>query len=185
MKLNHTEAQCRADAAREAEAGDPDQSVGLPAPQLTTKQLCSIGFAVLRAHNDDRLWRALTHDSGPYDLTTPNLALRDLGRAFYAAGHAEAPNTTMKVEVSSDPALLGRAMAAEVEAAMLRAAINQKHAEYEDLKTCAANNARNLLREADDLRDLLHRMIEAPTTQIGAGWKDAMRQALAASKATG
>ena len=88
VKLNHTEAQCRADAAREAEAGEPDQSVGLPAPELTTEQLCSIGFAVLRAHNDDRLWRALTYDSGPYDLTTPNLALRDLGRAFYAAGLA-------------------------------------------------------------------------------------------------
>lgn len=123
MKLNHTEAQCRADAAREAEAGDPDQSVGLPAPQLTTKQLCSIGFAVLRAHNDDRLWRALTYDSGPYDLTTPNLALRDLGQAFYAAGCAEAPKTTMKVEVSLDPEMVRRTLRAETEVALLRAAM--------------------------------------------------------------
>lgn len=32
--------------------------------------------------------------------------------------------------------------------ARLRAALDQKHAEYEDLKACAANNARNLAREA-------------------------------------
>lgn len=155
-----------------------DQS-GPNVPKLTSAQVCNIGFAVLRAHNDERLWRALTYDSGPYDLTTPNLALQELGAAFYAAGYADAPKTTMKVEVSSDPALLGRAMAAEVEAAMLRAAIDQKHAEYEDLKTCAANNARNLLREADDLRALLQRMLEAPTTQVSVTWKDAVRQGLA------
>ena len=58
------------------------------APTLTSEQVCNIAFAVLRAHNDDRLWRALTYDSGPYDLTTPNLALQQLGAAFYAAGAA-------------------------------------------------------------------------------------------------
>jgi hypothetical protein len=121
--MKHTEAQCRADAAREAEAGDPDQSVGPPAPNLTAEQVCNIGFAVLRAHNDDRLWRALTYDSGPYDLTTPNLALQELGAAFYAAGYAEAPKTTMKVEISSDPEMLRRTLKAECEVALLRAAL--------------------------------------------------------------
>lgn len=38
--------------------------------------------------------------------------------------------------------------AAQAELARLRAALDQKHAEYEDLKACAANNARNLAREA-------------------------------------
>lgn len=61
---------------------------GTTEPELTTEQVCSIGFAVLRAHNDDRLWRALTYDIGPYDVTTPTLALRDLASAFYAAGLA-------------------------------------------------------------------------------------------------
>ena len=37
---------------------------------------------------------------------------------------------------------------AEHERDILRTAANQKHAEYEDLKACAANNARNLAREA-------------------------------------
>lgn len=55
---------------------------------LTIEQVCNIGFAVLRNHNDDRLWRALTYDCGPYDLTAPNLALQQLGAAFYAAGLA-------------------------------------------------------------------------------------------------
>lgn len=35
-------------------------------------------------------------------------------------------------------------------------ALDQKHAEYEDLKACAANNARNLARKAqlDGMREL-------------------------------
>ena len=97
--------------------------LGHNAPKLTSEQVCHIGFAVLRAHNDDRLWRALTYDSGPYDLTTPNLALQELGAAFYAAGYAEAPKTTMKVEVSSDPEMVRRTLRAEAEVALLRAAL--------------------------------------------------------------
>ncbi len=107
----------------EAAAGIPEQSIGPIPPKLTSEQLCNIGFAVLRAHNDDRLWRALTYDSGPYDLTTPNLALQELGAAFYAAGYAEAPRTTMKVEVSSDPEMVRRTLRAEAEVALLRAAL--------------------------------------------------------------
>lgn len=45
-----------------------------------------------------------------------------------------------------------------------------------------------LIREkqkTESMAELLHRMLEAPTTQIGVGWKDAVRQALAASKAAG
>lgn len=35
--------------------------------------------------------------------------------------------------------------------------------------------------DAENLREVLHRMLEAPTTQISAGWKDAIRQAMAAA----
>lgn len=59
--------------------------------KLTDKQVCDIGFAVLRAHNNDRLWRALTYSSGPYDVTMPALPLLDLGQAFYDAGAKTAP----------------------------------------------------------------------------------------------
>ncbi len=100
-----------------------NEGLGPNAPKLTFEQVCNIGFAVLRAHNDDRLWRALTYDSGPYDLTTPNLALQELGAAFYAAGYAAAPKTTMKVEVSSDPEMVRRTLRAEAEVALLRAAL--------------------------------------------------------------
>ena len=59
--------------------------------ELTTKQIEEIAFAVLRSHNDDRLWRALTYDSGPYDVTKATLALQDLASAFFRAGIASAP----------------------------------------------------------------------------------------------
>ena len=84
----------------------------------------------------------------------------------------------MKVEISADPALLRRAIGAETEAALLRAAIDQKHAEYEDLQQCAENSARNLIREINDMRDVLHRILEAPTTQVSASWKREVQQAL-------
>ena len=56
------------------------------AHKLTDRQIADVAFAVLRAHNDDRLWRALTYDSGPYDLTKPNTALCHLARVFFGAG---------------------------------------------------------------------------------------------------
>ena len=59
--------------------------------ELTTKQIEEIAFAVLRSHNDDRLWRALTYESGPYDVTKATLALQDLAAAFFRAGLASAP----------------------------------------------------------------------------------------------
>lgn len=59
--------------------------------ELTTKRIEEIAFAVLRSHNDDRLWRALTYDSGPYDVTKATLALQDLASAFFHAGLASAP----------------------------------------------------------------------------------------------
>lgn len=59
---------------------------GTKAHKLTDQQIADLGFAVLRAHNDDRLWRALTYSSGPYEVTTPTLALCHLARVFFAAG---------------------------------------------------------------------------------------------------
>ena len=56
--------------------------------KLTDRQIADMAFAVLREHNDNRLWRALTYDSGPYDVTTPTLALCHLARVFFAAGAA-------------------------------------------------------------------------------------------------
>lgn len=75
-----------------AGASPVDQTVRprAEALRLTDKQIGDIAFAVLRAHNDDRLWRALTYNSGPYDVTTPTLALRDLASAFFCAGIAVA-----------------------------------------------------------------------------------------------
>ena len=59
--------------------------------ELTIKQIEEIAFAVLRSHNDDRLWRALTYESGPCDVTKATLALQDLAAAFFRAGLASAP----------------------------------------------------------------------------------------------
>jgi len=59
--------------------------------ELTIKQIEEIAFAVLRSHNDDRLWRALTYESGPYDVTNATLALQDIASAFFRAGLASAP----------------------------------------------------------------------------------------------
>lgn len=54
----------------------------------------------------------------------------------------------------------------------------------EDVERYSALHARLFVEktaaqiEAENLRDLLHRMLEASTTQIGASWKDAIRQAM-------
>lgn len=61
----------------------------------------------------------------------------------------------------------------------LRAALRQKQAEYDDMKSLLLGNARNLHIEGERAREVLHRMLEAPTTQISATWKDAARQGLA------
>lgn len=42
----------------------------------------------------------------------------------------------------------------------------------------AVGEAEDLRREVEGLRDLLRRMLETPTTQISATWKDAVRQTL-------
>ena len=52
----------------------------------------------------------------------------------------------MKVEISADSGMLRRAMGAETEAALLRAALDQKHAEYQDLQRHCNNTAHNLAR---------------------------------------
>ncbi|MBF9682925.1 hypothetical protein IAI36_11620, partial [Streptococcus pseudopneumoniae] len=50
--------------------------------RLSDEQIQNAVFAVLRNHNDDKLWRALTYEKGPYDVTFPNLALLDIARAI-------------------------------------------------------------------------------------------------------
>ena len=98
---------------RPAVAGQVERPVrpGAEAHKLTDSQIADLAFAVLREHNDNRLWRALTYDSGPYDVTTPSLALCHLARVFFGAGVAVgAANKTMPdewlVKVRSN-ALLG------------------------------------------------------------------------------
>ena len=66
------------------EAGEP-MTPDLPVP-LPAKKIEDIAFAVLRAFDDDRLWRALTYEHGPYDINTPTLALEHLAQAFYTEG---------------------------------------------------------------------------------------------------
>ena len=61
----------------------------------------------------------------------------------------------------------------------LRAALRQKHAEYEDMKSLLLGNVRNVHLEGERAREVLRRMLESPTTQIGTTWKDAARQGLA------
>ena len=151
------------------------------APTLTTEQVCNIGFAVLRAHNDDRLWRALTYDSGPYDLTTPNLALQQLVAAFFAAGgdasaeklaqlHAEVAQARQTAEYWKAEHLAGNARIGELHDEVDRLA--KQRDDYRHGMTVQMEAVASMV-------DLLHRMLEAPTTQISVNWKDAVRQALA------
>lgn len=59
------------------------------------------------------------------------------------------------------------------------AAIRRLQGTVEELEAGqAVGEAFDLRREVDGLRDLLHRMLEAPTTQVSATWKDAVRQTL-------
>jgi hypothetical protein len=70
---------------------------------------------------------------------------------------------------------LRKAIKAETEVAQARQAAESWKAEH------LAGNTRigELHDEAERMRDVLHRMLEAPTTQISATWKEAARQALA------
>ena len=61
----------------------------------------------------------------------------------------------------------------------LRAALRQKSAEYDDMKSLLLGNVRNVHLEGERAREVLHRMLEAPMTQISTTWKDAARQGLA------
>ena len=73
---------------RPAVVGQVERPVrpGAEAHKLTDSQIADVAFAVLRAHNDDRLWRALTYNSGPYEVTMPTVALCHLARVFFGAG---------------------------------------------------------------------------------------------------
>lgn len=77
-------------AARRGSESNDQLGAASEAHTLTDRQIEDLAFAVLREHNDDRLWRALTYDRGPYDVTTPTLALCHLARVFFAAGVAAA-----------------------------------------------------------------------------------------------
>ena len=83
-------------AARRGSESNDQLGAASEAHKLTDRQIEDLAFAVLRAHNDDRLWRALTYDSGPYDLTTPNLALQELRQVFYAAGATTVPHEPLR-----------------------------------------------------------------------------------------
>jgi hypothetical protein len=82
----------------------------------------------------------------------------------------------IKVNMTMDPELYRRAIAAEVESKLLRAALDAKHAGYEDLRRHSINSS----VEIDRLHQLLRRMLEAPATHVRESWKDAIRQALVA-----
>ena len=119
------------DTSATAAAGPAlSEGLGPNAPKLTSEQVCNIGFAVLRAHNDDRLWRALTYDSGPYDLTTPNLALQELGAAFYAAGYAS--GGAQAVDKANSYIVDNARLAEEVD--RLRESLVREEAQYPDMQ---------------------------------------------------
>jgi len=133
--------------------------LGPNAPTLTSEQVCHIGFAVLRACNDDRLWRALTYDSGPYDLTTPNLALQELGTAFYAAGYAA--GGAQAVDKCNSYIVDNARLAEQVESLRAEVAQARETAEYWKAEHLAGNArigelhdelAATALRSADHLR---------------------------------
>jgi hypothetical protein len=87
----------------------------------------------------------------------------------------------------SDDCWPGRAPHRAVLLGEVNAALDQKHAEYEDLKACAANNARNLALEIEGWRRIAQRCVTAWTVVRGGVWDpnglmdehvDALRKAL-------
>src|SRR5690606_36075170 len=67
----------------------------------------------------------------------------------------------------SDDCWPGRAPHRAVLLGEVNAALDQKHAEYEDLKACAANNARNLALEIEGWRRIAQRCVTAWTVVRG------------------
>lgn len=137
MKAELTKEWCMNMAKIEARAAELHEGCRMPMEQARA-------IAASEASPD---WYARGQDWGLADALTAgqdgDWTLDDIARAFAAGAAAK---TTMKVEISSDPEMLRRAMAAETEAALLRAALNQKHAEYEDLQRHGNNTAHNLAR---------------------------------------
>ena len=90
-------------------------------------------------------------------------------------GRLRAENAALKhdLQYARDGLTKGRSRMRE-DIARLRAALDQKHAEYEDLKACAANNARNLAREAHTWRTAARDAAKAELERLRA----LLRQAL-------
>jgi hypothetical protein len=166
MKIELTEEWCMNMAKIEARAAELHDGCQMPMEQARE-------LAVSEASQD---WYARGQDWGLADALTNGQSgdwvLDDIARAFAAGAAAK---TTMKVEISQDLEILRRAMAAETEAALLRAALDQKHAEYEDLKRCAANNASNLALKLEAARRELAKVNNEFGSET-ADWPEAWRR---------
>lgn len=79
----------------------------LPADErLTDERIEKAVFAVLRECNSDRLWKALTYDSGPYEITKAGSivfliarAIETEVRAAREAARADQPQTARLVAI--------------------------------------------------------------------------------------
>ena len=67
----------------------------------------------------------------------------------------------------------------ELHRALHRMECKHQQALQREEETGYAKGLRDGRTESEAARDLLHRMLETPTTQISATWKDAVRQSLA------
>ena len=110
-----TQEWCENMAKIEARAAELHEGCQMPMEQARE-------LAASEANPD---WYARGQDWALADSLSGSLPLDwtagDIARAYAAGAEAK---TTMKVEISADPAMLRRAMAAETEAALLRAALN-------------------------------------------------------------
>ncbi len=146
-------------ARHEAVAGNPEQGIGPAAPALTSEQVCNIGFAVLRRYDDDKLWRALTYETGPYDLTMANRPLQELGAAFYAAGYAA--GGAQAVDKANSYIVDNARLAEQVESLRAEVAQARQTAEYWKAQHLAGNVRIGELHDEADARK--------PCTCDGAG----------------
>jgi hypothetical protein len=61
-----------------------------PPPQpLTDEQIAKAAFEVMRSYKSDTVWKAMTYDSGPYDITKLRPVVLEIARAILAASQEQ------------------------------------------------------------------------------------------------
>ena len=148
----------------EARAAELHESCRMPMEQARE-------LAVSEASPD---WYARGQDWGLADALTAgqggDWTLDDIARAFAAgarAGTSLEGKRTHEIECRC-VALEEQADLTAIHLSRMQSALDQKHAEYEDLKRCAANNARNLNLEGERVREHLRLAIDHIAALNGA-----------------